>query len=245
MRRLSGMAGCPQPSEGVAGPARRRHHRGRATRGLLAGERSIARSKFSKRKERLLLLGPCGRAAAAGPPPRPPGGAAMLASKKALVFGGTSGIGLATAKALAAAQATVVCFSRDISKASAEQQPGMTCEPCDVRDRDSLSAVFARHAPFDILVSAATGGDRALGPFLEMDLDGFKNSFDKLWGYANVVRLGAPHLSHGGNIVLVSGSPAKRIKPGQIALGSVGAAVENFARGVAPELAAESTAYNT
>ena len=50
------MAGCPQPSEGVAGPARRRHHRGRATRGLLAGERAIARSKFRQRNEPLLLL---------------------------------------------------------------------------------------------------------------------------------------------------------------------------------------------
>ena len=34
MRRLSGMAGCPPPSEGVAGPARRRHHLGRDARGL-------------------------------------------------------------------------------------------------------------------------------------------------------------------------------------------------------------------
>ena len=34
------MVGCPQPSEGVAGPARRRHHSRRATRGLLAGDRS-------------------------------------------------------------------------------------------------------------------------------------------------------------------------------------------------------------
>jgi NAD(P)-dependent dehydrogenase (short-subunit alcohol dehydrogenase family) len=37
--------------------------------------------------------------------------------------------------------------------------------------------------------------------------------------------------------VLVSGTPARKIRPGQIAIGSVGGAVEQFARGVAPELA--------
>ena len=50
-----------------------------------------------------------------------------------------------------------------------------------------------------------------------MDLDGFSKSFDKLWGYANVVRLGAEHLSDRGSIVLVSGAPARRPKPGQVA----------------------------
>jgi NAD(P)-dependent dehydrogenase (short-subunit alcohol dehydrogenase family) len=37
--------------------------------------------------------------------------------------------------------------------------------------------------------------------------------------------------------VLVSGAPARRSKPGQIALASVGGAVESFVRAVAPELA--------
>jgi NAD(P)-dependent dehydrogenase (short-subunit alcohol dehydrogenase family) len=42
-----------------------------------------------------------------------------LSGKKALVFGGTSGIGLASARALAAAGASVVAISRDPSKAEA------------------------------------------------------------------------------------------------------------------------------
>jgi NAD(P)-dependent dehydrogenase (short-subunit alcohol dehydrogenase family) len=70
-----------------------------------------------------------------------------------------------------------------------------------------------------------------------MDMAGFRASFDKMWGYANVVRHGAPHLSDAGAIVLVSGAPARKIRPGQIAIGSVGGAVETFARSVAKELA--------
>jgi len=156
--------------------------------------------------------------------------------KKAIVFGGTSGIGLATARRLAAGGAQVIAISRDPSKAG-DPGPGITLEACDVLDRDALAALFARLAPFDILISAATGGSRAIGPFLDMDMDGYQASFHKMWGYANVVRFGTRHLAEGGSIVLVSGAPARRTRPGQIALASVGGAVEAFARGVAAELA--------
>ena len=159
-----------------------------------------------------------------------------VSGKKAVVFGGTSGIGLAAAQQLAAKGAQVVSISRDPSKAG-DQAQGISLEKCDVRDREAVQELFAKLAPFDILISAATGGDRAVGPFMEMDLDGFQASFDKMWGYANVVRYGVPHVAEGGCVVLVSGCPARKIKPGQIAIGAVGGAVEQFVRGIAPEIA--------
>lgn len=158
-----------------------------------------------------------------------------LAGKKALVFGGTSGIGLATSIMLQEQGAQVVAISRDPSKAG--DLPGIELAACDVRDEDALAALFAAHAPFDVLISAATGGSRAAGPFLKMELSAYRASFDKLWGYTNIVRLGTQHLSENGNIVLVSGSPARKAKPGQVALASVGAAVEQFVRATASELA--------
>lgn len=159
-----------------------------------------------------------------------------IAGKKAIVFGGTSGIGLATAKQLAALGAEVIAISRNPEKAI-DLPGGIRLEKCDVRDGDALSLLFQKCAPFDILVSTATGGSRALGPFLEMDMDGYKASFDKLWGYANVVRYGAEHMSENGSIVIVSGAPARKCLPGQVALSSVGGAVEAFVRAVAPEIA--------
>ncbi|MCP3991026.1 MAG: SDR family oxidoreductase [Actinomycetia bacterium] len=158
-----------------------------------------------------------------------------VVGKKALVFGGTSGIGLAASKHLAAMGATVIAASRNPDRAG-EVPDGITLAACDVTDGEAVAQLAAANAPIDILISAATGGERALGPFLDMDMGGYQGSFDKLWGYANVVRYGAHHLSDDGAIVLVSGSPARKCKPGQVALASVGAAVETLVRSVAPEI---------
>ena len=159
-----------------------------------------------------------------------------VSGKKALVFGGTSGIGLATVERLVAKGAKVIAMGRSPEKAS-DLPAGATFRQVDVTDRDAMAALFKEEAPFDILVSAATGGARAAGPFLQMDLDGYQGSFAKLWGYANVLRYGCEHLTDNGAAVLVSGAPARKAKPGQVAISSVGGAVEALVRAVAPEIA--------
>ncbi len=163
-----------------------------------------------------------------------------IEGKRALVLGGTSGIGLATARQLADAGAKVVAMSRsDRNRKAAEEALGPQAEirQLDVLDRDAMAKLFAELGPYDILINAATGGERATGPFLQMDLDGFEGSFRKLWGYVNTVRLGAQHLADDGCITLVSGSPARKCAPGMSAISTVGNAVEGFVRAVAPELA--------
>ena len=156
--------------------------------------------------------------------------------KKAIVFGGTSGIGLSATQMLSDKGAHVIALSRNPEKL--ENVPkNVTTKKMNVLDRDALEKFFQEEGEYDILVNSATGGTRAVGPFLSMDLDGYKASFDKLWGYTNVVRYGTEFLKDNGNIVLVSGSPARKCRPGQIAISSVGGAVEAFARGIAPEIA--------
>ena len=158
-----------------------------------------------------------------------------LSSKKAIVFGGTSGIGLEIARMLHEAGTEVVAVSR--RGALDDSNEGMIVEKADVLDREALQALFEKHRGFDYLVNAATGGPRAVGPFLDMDLDGFQGSFAKLWGYLNGVRLGAPCMAKNGSIVLVSGYPARKWRPGVIAIGTVGNAVEGFIKLVANEIA--------
>jgi NAD(P)-dependent dehydrogenase (short-subunit alcohol dehydrogenase family) len=156
---------------------------------------------------------------------------ADFSGKKAIVLGGTSGIGLATTEMLRDGGAEVIAGGRrecDID--------GVECVQVDVLDRASLSELFEKNNGFDYLVNAATGGARAIGPFLEMDLDGYQNSFAKLWGYVNSVRLGVPQMSPGGAVVLFSGYPARKFRPGTIAIGSVGGSVEAFIHLVANEI---------
>jgi len=159
-----------------------------------------------------------------------------LDSKKAIVFGGTSGIGLATVMQLSELGTEVIAVGRS-DKAKADLPDNVSFKQCDVLDKDSVKALFAECGAIEILISTATGGTRAVGPFSEMDMDGYQASFAKLWGYTNVVRYGLEYLSDAGAIALVSGSPARRCKPGQIAISSVGGAVEAFVRGVAKEIA--------
>ena len=163
-----------------------------------------------------------------------------LAGKKVIVLGGTSGIGLATTQQLDQAGATVVAGSRstaNIETAQATTSDNVSFRAIDVLDRDGLAALFKEEAPYDCLVNCATGGARASGPFLQMDLDGFQGSFRKLWGYTNSVRLGTEYLPEDGSIVLVSGYPARKSNPGSSAISTVGNAVEGFVRAIAPEIA--------
>ena len=163
-----------------------------------------------------------------------------LAGKKAIVLGGTSGIGLATTQQLDQAGALVVAGSRsesNVTSAKATTSDRVNYRQIDVLDREGLSSLFREEAPYDFLVNCATGGARASGPFLQMDLDGFQGSFRKLWGYTNSVRLGTEYLPENGAIVLVSGFPARKSNPGSSAISTVGNAVEGFVRAIAPEIA--------
>src|SRR5438132_13957013 len=105
-----------------------------------------------------------------------------LEGKRAIVLGGSSGIGLAATNQLASEGVSVIAASRHPQRAQQSVRAGVELQVCDVQDREALSALFAASAPFDILVNAATGGTRARGPFLQKDLGGYREPFGIQWG---------------------------------------------------------------
>lgn len=163
--------------------------------------------------------------------------------KHVVVLGGSSGIGLACVEQAAAAGAEVWAGGRSAER---RQQAAASLGElgnrihwvqADVQEPEGLAELCAAAAPIDALILAATGTERAVGPFMTMDMQGFQRSFGKLFGYANSVQAGVPHLSEHGAIVMVGGAVARKCPPGMIAISSVGNAVEGFCRALAAEIA--------
>ena len=162
-----------------------------------------------------------------------------FSNKNIVVVGGTSGIGLATAVTAASAGGNVWAVSRSedkVAKCQAEY-PDITFSSCDVHDRGGLKALFESVGEVDYIVSAATGAERTMKPFLEQTDDQFREAFNKFWGYCNVVRAGAEFLKDSGAITLVSGTPARKCNVCMSSISCVGNAVEGLCRALALELA--------
>ena len=84
-----------------------------------------------------------------------------LEGKRALVTGGSRGIGFGAAVALMEAGADVTVVARKV-----EPIEGMTTRVLDVTDAAAVRAFMAAEAPFDILVNSA--GSARHAPFLEV-----------------------------------------------------------------------------
>lgn len=95
-----------------------------------------------------------------------------LTGRLALVTGSSQGIGLALAKGLAEAGATVVLNGRDATKLEAARArlPGALVAPFDVTDPDAveagIAAIEAAHGPLHVLV--ANAGINLRAPSVEM-----------------------------------------------------------------------------
>jgi len=163
-----------------------------------------------------------------------------LQDKVVVVVGGTSGIGLAVVQAASTQGAVVYAAGRsqeNIEKAKSQCGATVNFRLADTHDEASLKILFEEAGEIDYLVSAATGADRTIAPFTEQTAEQFSAAFQKFWGYTNVVRNGEPFVKANGSITLVSGTPARKYKPGMSSLSCTGGAVEAFIKALSVEIA--------
>jgi NAD(P)-dependent dehydrogenase (short-subunit alcohol dehydrogenase family) len=169
-----------------------------------------------------------------------------LAGTRIVIIGGSSGIGLATAKAAAARGARLVIGGRSserLSRAAMEIGGAVETHALDATDEQAVAALFAGLGRFDHLsVLVPTASDKSvsakLAPFLEMEPGLFEIVFrNRFWSQLWGVRYGAPQMSPGGSIVLMSNSQPRKSIPRYAASCAAAGAIEALARILAVELA--------
>jgi len=163
-----------------------------------------------------------------------------LAGKQVIIFGGSSGIGLATAVAAAEEGALVTIVSGNQQRIdSAVQQIGKECKgyAADLSKEEHIKNFFAQAGHFDHMVYTA-GESLQLGNIGDVALETARQFFNvRYWGAFAAVKYGAPHINDGGSISLTSGLASMRPGAGWSLGASICSAMEGFSRAMAVELA--------
>ena len=159
-----------------------------------------------------------------------------LEGKTAVITGGNSGIGLATAKRFAAEGAVVFITGRrqeELNAAVAAIGPGVSAVQGDVSNLDDLDRLFAtvraERGHLDVLfANAGLGAMAPLGAITEA-------SFDLLFdvnvkGTLFTVQKALPLMKAGGSIILTGSTTGSMGSPAFSVYSATKAAIRNFAR---------------
>jgi NAD(P)-dependent dehydrogenase (short-subunit alcohol dehydrogenase family) len=164
----------------------------------------------------------------------------MSGRKSSVIVGGSSGIGLAVAEALAARGEKVVVTSRDLGRAEAAARKvgGDTIGLAfDLADPYAIAGKLANVGPVDHLVFSAIERDRNslkdydVGPAIRL-------ATMKLVGYVEVIHTLLPCVTANASVVLFGGQARERPYPGSTTVTAVNGAVTTMVRNLAYELTA-------
>ena len=158
-----------------------------------------------------------------------------LKNKIAIVTGGSSGIGLATAKRFVEEGAYVFIAGRrqtELDAAVAEIGSNVTAVKADVsklEDLDHLNETVAKKGKIDIVFAGAAFVEKALTPTATPE------HFDKTFntnarGVCFTVQKGLPHLNDGASVILVASAGKNKGFPGRSTYSASKAALRSFAR---------------
>jgi len=164
----------------------------------------------------------------------------LLNKKKVVILGGSTGIGLATAKAAAAQGAEVVIVSsnqRKLNEALTQLPANAIAIAADLTREQQVKDLFTKVGAFDHLVFTA-GETLQINTIADVTVANAKQFFDlRYWGAFMAVKYAAPNINQGGSIVLSGGSASMRPGTGWGLGASICAAMEGFTRAMAIELA--------
>ncbi|MEM9168163.1 MAG: SDR family oxidoreductase [Pseudomonadota bacterium] len=178
-----------------------------------------------------------------------------LAGKTAVITGGTTGIGLETARHFLKEGARVLITGRSqervdaalktLGDGSAGAAEGFVADGADLSALDALAdAARDRFGALDIVFANAGGGSFA--PIGEVDDAHFDSQFDvNVKGVFFTVQKLLPVLRDGASIVLNASAIHAKGAPGASVYSATKAALRSFARSFATELGARGVRVNT
>jgi NAD(P)-dependent dehydrogenase (short-subunit alcohol dehydrogenase family) len=164
---------------------------------------------------------------------------------RAVVVGGSSGIGRATAELLAQGGLEVLALGRDPERlaALAAEAGGPAYEgrlitaAADAGDAAALHAALELFGRFDHLVLSPSSG-RGMGMFAELDLAALRGGFDgKYWPQIVALQQALPLVSEAGSITFITGGSSGAAFPGTAGLAAINGALEAMVPVLAVELA--------
>jgi NAD(P)-dependent dehydrogenase (short-subunit alcohol dehydrogenase family) len=156
-----------------------------------------------------------------------------------VIMGGSSGIGLATARLLRADHRVTIA-GRDrarLNEAAGSLGGRVGTMLVDAADRAALDAVFQKLEAVDHLVVAVTGA-RGGGPFTTLDLADVREGLAaKTLPHLNAAQAALPALAANGSLTFVTAVSAGMANPATAGLAVINAGIEAAARTLAVELA--------
>lgn len=161
----------------------------------------------------------------------------VLNGRQVLILGGSSGIGLATARLAGERGAIVTIASRSRSRldeALKTLPEGVSSGTLDLRDDADVVRFFDKTQACDYLI--ISGAETPMGTVRDLSFaDAYAAMDSKFWGIYRAVR--AARIAAGGSITLVAGTLSVRPLPGVGVQCAVNAAVEALGRALALEYA--------
>jgi len=161
----------------------------------------------------------------------------ILNGKKVMIVGGSSGIGLATARQakLEGAIVTIVGYNSDQTKRIADENE-FEWRVADVTKQETIYEALSDVQRVDHLVLLA--GTFVAGAILDTDINYLHKAFDeRVWGSLHIIRALGTRLSSDASITFTSGVLADRPGAGMAILAAASSAVESLVRGLSLELA--------
>ena len=184
-----------------------------------------------------------------------------LTKKRAIITGGSAGIGLACARALFSQGVQVTLAGRsserlqaakkDILKgAGSERESEVFPFSCDLANESDVTrlieASLENFGGIDILINNA--GSASAGAFLEMGDVKFKEAWElKFLGYIRMIRGVLPSMiaKNDGRIVNIVGGAARTPRPTFLPGSTTNAALLNFTKGISKQIAQNNIRINT